>query len=147
MRFPLAEQGFDLRVDICDDLPSLRLDRDAIEQAILNLLNNAMKYSGKNREISLRLSRRNGSALIQVSDQGIGIPAREQRRIFDKFYRVPSKENHAISGTGLGLALVAHIANAHGGSVEVESAPGKGSTFSIALPLPREPATDGGAQV
>ncbi|HEX5109908.1 MAG TPA: HAMP domain-containing sensor histidine kinase [Vicinamibacterales bacterium] len=147
MRFPLAEQGFDLRVDICDDLPSLRLDRDAIEQAILNLLNNAMKYSGKSREIGLRLSRRNGSALIQVADQGIGIPAGEQRRIFDKFYRVPSKENNAISGTGLGLALVAHIADAHGGTVEVESAPGKGSTFSIALPLPREPAPDGGAAV
>ena len=147
MRFPLTEQGFDLRVDICDDLPSLRLDRDAIEQAILNLLNNAMKYSGKSRAIGLRLSRRNGSALIQVSDQGIGIPAGEQRRIFDKFYRVPSKENHAVSGTGLGLALVAHIAEAHGGSVEVDSAPGKGSTFSIALPLPHEAAADGGAQV
>jgi signal transduction histidine kinase len=147
MRFPLAEQGFDLSVDLCEDLPSLRLDRDAIEQAILNLLNNAMKYSGKSREIGLRLSRRNGSALIQVSDRGIGIPAGEQRRIFDKFYRVPSKENTAISGTGLGLALVAHIAAAHGGSVEVESAPGKGSTFSIALPLPHEAAADGGAQV
>jgi signal transduction histidine kinase len=135
MRFPVAEQGFNLDVDVCSDLPPLRLDRDAIEQAILNLLNNAMKYSGKNREIGLRVSRQNRSALIQVTDHGIGIPAAEQRRIFEKFYRVPSKENKAISGTGLGLALVTHIAEAHGGTVEVDSTPGEGSTFSIRLPL------------
>jgi signal transduction histidine kinase len=135
MRFPLAEQGFDLHVDLCEDLPPLKVDRDAIEQAILNLMNNAMKYSGKSREIGLRLCRQNGNALIQISDYGIGIPAGEQRRIFEKFYRVPSKENRAISGTGLGLALVAHIAEAHGGTVDVDSTPGKGSTFSIRLPL------------
>jgi signal transduction histidine kinase len=94
-----------------------------------------MKYSGKSREIDLRLFRQNGSALIQVSDHGIGIPAGEQRRIFEKFYRVPSKENRSISGTGLGLSLVAHIAEAHGGAVDVESSPGQGSTFSIKIPL------------
>jgi signal transduction histidine kinase len=136
MRFPLAEQGFDLKVDVCRDLPPLKVDRDAIEQAILNLLNNAMKYSGKSREIGLRLCRQNGSAVIQVSDHGIGIPASEQKRIFEKFYRVPSRENRAISGTGLGLSLVAHIAEAHGGDAEVESRVGTGSTFSIRLPLP-----------
>jgi signal transduction histidine kinase len=135
MRFPLAEQGFDLRVDLCEDLPPVKVDRDAIEQAVLNLLHNAMKYSGKSREIDLRLFRQNGSALIQVSDHGIGIPAGEQRRIFEKFYRVPSKENRSISGTGLGLSLVAHIAEAHGGAVDVESSPGQGSTFSIKIPL------------
>jgi signal transduction histidine kinase/tetratricopeptide (TPR) repeat protein len=140
MRFPLAEEGFNLRVDLCDDLPRLKVDRDAIEQAILNLLSNAMKYSGKNRDIALRLSRRNGDAMIQVSDHGIGIPEEEQRRIFEKFYRVPSKENRAISGTGLGLSLVAHIAEAHGGGVEVQSRPGEGSTFSIRLPLNGVPA-------
>jgi signal transduction histidine kinase len=73
--------------------------------------------------------------LIQVSDHGIGIPVDQQRRIFEKFYRAPTKENKAISGTGLGLALVAHIAEAHGGAVEVESVPGEGSTFSIRIPL------------
>jgi anti-sigma regulatory factor (Ser/Thr protein kinase) len=135
MRFPLAEQGFALKVDVCEGIPALRIDRDAIEQAVLNLLSNAMKYSGKSRDIELRLCRQNGSALIQVFDHGIGIPADEQRHIFEKFYRVPTNENKTISGTGLGLALVAHIAEAHGGSVDVNSKPGEGSTFSIRIPV------------
>lgn len=106
-----------------------------MEQAILNLLSNAMKYSGKSRDIALRVNRQNGSAVIQVSDHGIGIPTAEQSRIFDRFYRVPSKENRAISGTGLGLALVAHVAEAHGGRVEVQSDPAVGSTFLIRIPV------------
>ncbi|MGH9202126.1 MAG: sensor histidine kinase, partial [Vicinamibacterales bacterium] len=77
----------------------------------------------------------NGTALIQVSDRGIGIPEREHSRIFEKFYRVPIPENREISGTGLGLSLVAHVAEAHGGTVQVTSHPGEGSTFSIRLPL------------
>jgi signal transduction histidine kinase len=135
MRFPLAEQGFRLDVNVSRELPPLQIDRDAMEQAILNLLSNAMKYSGKSRDIALRVNRQNGSAVIQVSDHGIGIPAAEQRRIFDRFYRVPSKENRSISGTGLGLALVAHVAEAHGGTVDVLSEPGAGSTFSIKIPV------------
>ena len=73
--------------------------------------------------------------MIEVTDRGVGIPTKEQNRIFEKFYRVPTPENRSIPGTGLGLTLVEHIARAHGGHVEVESAPGKGSTFSIHLPL------------
>src|SRR4030095_10431006 len=134
MRFPLSQQGFDLRVDI-NEVPPVPIDRDAVEQAVLNLLSNAIKYSGESREVALRLSRQNGHALIQVEDHGLGIPAEEQKRIFEKFYRVPTPENRAISGTGLGLALVAHIAEAHGGRVEVNSTLGKGSTFSIRLPI------------
>jgi two-component system phosphate regulon sensor histidine kinase PhoR len=111
------------------------VDRDAIQQAILNLLTNAMKYSGAHREIGLRLCAENGTALIQVSDRGIGIAEDEQSRIFEKFYRAPIPENREISGTGLGLSLVAHVAEAHGGRVQVKSRPGEGSTFSILLPL------------
>jgi signal transduction histidine kinase len=85
--------------------------------------------------VALRLSRQNGHAVIQVEDHGVGIAAVEQKRIFEKFYRIPTSENGAVSGTGLGLALVAHIAEAHGGRVEVDSVLGKGSTFSIRLPL------------
>jgi signal transduction histidine kinase len=73
--------------------------------------------------------------LIQVTDHGIGIPAHEQARIFEKFYRANVPENHAISGTGLGLALVAHIVHAHHGSVRVDSRPGDGTTFSMRLPM------------
>ena len=94
-----------------------------------------MKYSGQSREIELRLFAQKERAVIQVSDYGLGIPIEEQQRIFEKFYRVPTPENRAISGTGLGLALVAHIVEAHNGRVEVESRPGRGSTFSIFLPI------------
>jgi hypothetical protein len=142
MRFPLTQQGFDFTVDVRNDIPPIPIDRDSLEQAVLNLLSNAMKYSGESRDVSLRLSRQNGHALIEVEDHGLGIAAEQQKRIFEKFYRVPTPENHAISGTGLGLALVAHIAEAHGGSVEVDSALGKGSTFSIRLPLVTDAARE-----
>jgi signal transduction histidine kinase len=135
MRFPLAEQGFDFHTEVSGDVPPVRVDRDAIEQAVLNLISNAMKYSGESRTIDLRLSSENGSARIEVRDRGIGIPPQEVKRIFEKFYRVQTPDNHAISGTGLGLALVAHIVEAHGGSVVVDSAVGKGSTFTILLPI------------
>jgi signal transduction histidine kinase len=124
-----------LNLDICDGIPPIAIDRDAIQQAILNLLTNAMKYSGKQRDIGLRLGLDQNTILIEVSDHGIGIPPNEQPRIFQKYYRAQVPENRAISGTGLGLALVAHIAQAHKGSVHVKSEPGEGSTFSIRLPL------------
>jgi len=135
MHYPLAQKGIRLGIDIEDGLPAVRIDPDAIEQAILNLLVNAMQYSGESHEIQLRLLSQNGSAVIQVTDHGVGIPASEQSRIFEKFYRAPTPENKSIPGTGLGLTIVEHIAKAHGGRVEVQSAPGKGSTFSIYLPL------------
>jgi signal transduction histidine kinase len=135
MQFPLAQQGFRLRFSVERDIPELRADPDAIQQAILNLLTNAMKYSGDAREIDLRLGARNGDAVIEVVDHGLGIAADEQKHIFEKFYRAPSHESRLIAGTGLGLTLVAHIVKAHGGRVEVESAPGSGSTFSILIPV------------
>ncbi len=135
MRYPLAQQGFELRVDAADELAPVRVDPDALQQAILNLLTNAMKYSGHSRRIDLRLRTQDGQAVIQVSDRGLGIAPADQARIFEKFYRVPTRENQLIPGTGLGLTLVEHIARAHGGRVSVESAPGEGSTFSIHLPL------------
>ncbi|HWQ53803.1 MAG TPA: ATP-binding protein [Bryobacteraceae bacterium] len=135
MEYPLRQHGFELRVDVDDALPPVRADHDAIEQAVLNLLSNAMKYSGERREIELRVLRINGDAAIQVRDYGLGIAAAEQGRIFEKFYRAATPENQHIPGTGLGLTLVAQIVRAHSGRVEVQSAPGEGSTFSIRLPL------------
>ena len=125
------KRAADRRHDALDQ----RADPDAMEQAILNLLTNAMKYSGDAREIDLRLAARNGDAVIEVTDRGLGIALDEQKRVFEKFYRVRSHESHLIAGTGLGLTLVAHIAKAHGGRVDVESAPGAGSTFSILIPI------------
>jgi len=135
IQYPLNEQGFSLDLQVSEEIPPATVDRDALQQAILNLLTNAMKYSGKERDIGLRLFAKNGDAWIQVSDHGIGISEKEQSRIFEKFYRAPIPENREIPGTGLGLALVAHIAQAHGGSVHVKSRPGEGSTFSIRLTL------------
>jgi signal transduction histidine kinase len=141
IQYPLSEQGFVLKLTIASGIPPVVIDRDAIQQAILNLLTNAMKYSGQSREIELSLAADKGSAVIEVTDHGIGIPEKEQARIFEKFYRAAVPENQAISGTGLGLALVAHIAEAHAGSVGVKSSPGQGSTFSIRIPLASGPGT------
>ncbi|MGB2862364.1 MAG: HAMP domain-containing sensor histidine kinase [Sedimentisphaerales bacterium] len=134
-QYPLKQQDFHLNVQMEEELPDVRVDRDAIGQAILNLLSNAMKYSGESRRIDLRVQKRAGHAVIEVSDWGIGIDPAQQKRIFEKFYRVPSEQNQRIPGTGLGLALVFHIVKAHDGHVEVRSVLGKGSTFSIHLPL------------
>ena len=135
MMYPLEQAGFHLEVALDRALPPVPADRDAIEQAILNLLNNAIKYSGESREIALRLFRDGGDAVIQVIDHGVGIPREEQARIFERFYRVPSEENQRTSGAGLGLTLVEHIVKAHGGSIGVDSDPGEGSTFTIRVPL------------
>jgi signal transduction histidine kinase len=135
LQFPLAQQGFQLHLTVQENLPELQADPDAIQQAILNLLTNAMKYSGDAREIDLRLCARNGDAVIEVADRGLGLAPEEQKRVFEKFYRAPSHESRLIAGTGLGLTLVAHIAKAHGGRVEVESALGAGSTFCVVIPI------------
>lgn len=137
MQYPLEQQHFTLDVQTQDELPPLDVDPDAVEQAILNLLSNAMKYSGDSREITLRLVRTDGDAVIEVSDGGVGIAPEEQRKIFQQFYRVPSGKNDGVPGTGLGLTLVQHIAEGHGGRVTVRSAVGQGSTFAIHLPLER----------
>jgi two-component system phosphate regulon sensor histidine kinase PhoR len=136
MRYPLAAQGFTLRLDIDASVPQVRGDRDALEQAVLNLLTNAMKYSGQSRDIELRLFPQDGEARIAVADHGIGIAAGDQARIFERFYRASVPENQSVAGTGLGLALVDHIVRGHGGRIDVESHPGAGSTFSIRLPIP-----------
>jgi signal transduction histidine kinase len=135
MAFPLNQKGFKLQVEAENGLPPVAADRDAIEQAILNLLHNAMKYSGESRDIVLRLRRAGKMACIDVIDHGIGIAEENRSRIFGKFFRVPGAENERIPGTGLGLTIVTHIAESHGGKVEVSSRPGEGSTFSLLLPL------------
>ena len=96
-----------------------------------------VKYSNEERSIEVKLDRTNGEAIISVTDHGIGIPRDEQERIFERFHRVSTGLVHDVKGSGLGLSLVRHIAEAHGGSVAVESEVGRGSTFTIHLPLER----------
>ena len=138
-RYQLAAEGFDLRLDVDDDLPLLYLDEEAIAQALINLLDNAAKYSDTTKEIRVRCAKGHEAVRLSVQDRGIGIPRREQQRIFESFYRVEKTLVHDVKGSGLGLAVVAHVARAHGGRVEVESTPGKGSTFTLVLPLGFEP--------
>jgi len=135
LEYPLAQEGFQLRLELEDSMPLIKADADALHQAILNLLTNAMKYSGDSRAIDLRLERRNGHAVIHVRDSGLGVAPEEQAKIFQDFYRVLTPETQSIPGTGLGLALVSHVTKAHGGHVEVQSTLGKGSTFSLHLPM------------
>ncbi|HUU38548.1 MAG TPA: ATP-binding protein [Candidatus Desulfaltia sp.] len=138
MVFSIGQKGFSLQIEADKGLPQVQADKDALEQAVLNLLDNAVKYSGKNRELRLRLYRREKSICIDVIDFGIGIADENKTRIFGKFFRAPGSENQRIPGTGLGLTIVSHIAEAHGGRVEVLSRPGEGSTFSIILPVEEE---------
>lgn len=135
MAFPMDQKGFNLQVGVEKGIPQILADRDALEQAVLNLLHNAMKYSGESREIHLKLRRDGDMACIDVVDHGIGIAEENRSQIFGNFFRVPGIENQKILGTGLGLTIVSHIVESHGGKVEVCSQPGEGSTFSIILPL------------
>ena len=138
MEYPLSQKGFKLNIQIEEGLPDVQADKDSIEQALLNLLHNALKYSGKSRDIDLRLQQKDNNAVIKVIDRGVGIAPQRQKRIFEKYYRVPSEEKERTTGTGLGLALVSHIVKGHNGHIEVQSEPSKGSTFSIYLPLEKK---------
>ena len=129
-----------LTMDIAPDLPQVYLDPRWIVRALSNLLNNAHKYTPDKSTITLRayinqVAGPTGHTLMmEVSDDGPGIPAESQPHLFERFYRVPSVEN-VVPGTGLGLAIVKSVAELHGGEISVESAPGVGSRFSMALPL------------
>jgi signal transduction histidine kinase len=134
-RFEIEQNGFQFEQKIDNDLPQLRVDREAIARSLLNLVNNAVKYSATEKYLGVHLYRRNGGVNIEVVDHGIGIPLKEQLKIFEKFYRVGDPLVHNTKGSGLGLSLVRHIVLAHGGVVAVESAPGRGSRFIITLPV------------
>ena len=140
-RYQIEQHGFTLEEKI-GDVPPLRLDREAMARSLVNLVNNALKYSQDRKYIGVNLYRENGSVKLEVIDHGIGIPPHEQSKIFEKFYRVGDPLVHNTKGSGLGLSLVQHIAKAHGGDVVVDSAPGAGSKFTISLPV--NPAENNG---
>jgi signal transduction histidine kinase len=125
---------YSVTTHLAPNVPVL-LDREAAEQALENLLSNAMKYSPDHREIVVDVERVDGYGVVRVQDRGIGIPPRLQRRIFRKFYRIQSDAGSGPQGTGLGLAIVDHVMRGHGGFVRVDSEPGRGSTFSLHFPL------------
>ena len=135
-KYQIEQQGFAFEEKI-EPVPPMRVDREALARSLVNLVNNALKYSQDRKFIGVNLYRKNGSVKLEVVDHGIGIPSQEQDRIFEKFYRVGDPLVHNTKGSGLGLSLVRHIVNAHGGDVSVDSTPGEGSTFTITLPVER----------
>src|SRR5262249_30336677 len=134
-RYQIEQQGFAFEQNIDSGIPAVRVDREAIARALVNLVNNALKYSGDEKFLGVKLYRANRVLKLEVVDHGIGIARRDQSKIFEKFYRTGDPLVHNTKGSGLGLSLVRHITHAHGGEVEVESAPGKGSKFTLSLPL------------
>jgi signal transduction histidine kinase len=134
-RYHLDKKGFQVHEEIGAGLPEMDFDREAIAGALVNLLTNAMKFSPERKDITVKLFRRGGAAVIQVEDKGIGIAKQDLAGIFTRFYRAQNSIVSGTHGSGLGLTLVKHTAEAHGGSVEVESETGKGSVFSVVLPI------------
>ncbi len=118
----------------CESQVRAPVDASLIEQAVVNLLDNAVKYTGENGLVRIEVASEPEGAVIRVQDNGIGIAKEHQERLFERFYRVDKARSRKLGGTGLGLSIVKHIVQAHGGSVTVKSALGKGATFEITLP-------------
>ncbi len=134
-RYQIEQQGFAFEESIDSNLPAVPVDREAIARALVNLVNNALKYSTDEKFLGVKLYRDNGVVKLEVADHGIGIARRDQSKIFEKFYRAGDPLVHNTKGSGLGLSLVRHITQAHGGEIAVESTPGRGSKFTLSLPL------------
>jgi two-component system phosphate regulon sensor histidine kinase PhoR len=132
----LIQHPADVTRSVAAALPAIHADKAALSEAILNLLQNAHKYTGPDKKIAVSAQVVGGSMVITVSDNGPGILAPEQKRIFEKFYRAKDPLDRTIEGSGLGLAMVKHIVSAHGGRITVSSELGSGATFTITLPLP-----------
>jgi signal transduction histidine kinase len=136
VRHRLPSSG-DLRVEIAPRIPTISVDAQALTTALVNLLENAIKYSPTDPHIEVRAACDNGHVKFAVIDNGIGIASGQQRRIFRRFYRVDQDLSRSTGGVGLGLTIVESIVRGHGGTVEVASTPGQGSTFTIRVPITR----------
>jgi len=134
-RLRLEDEGFALRVECPERVPPLRADAIALQHCVLNLLDNAVKYSRERKEIRVVVRAPEGWVSIAVHDRGIGISPEDQKRIFEKFVRVETGLVHTVKGAGLGLSLVDQIVRAHHGRVEVASTLGEGSIFTLLVPL------------
>jgi len=138
--------GRELRLELPDAPLYVEADRRRVGQVVGNLLSNAIKYSPEGGEIKITVRREGSDAVIAVSDQGVGIAPKDTERIFEKFFRT-EEAARTVGGTGLGLAVAREIVTSHGGTLDVESEPGEGSTFSVTMPLQARRAAVGGGSL
>ena len=129
-----ASPGCDFRTEIARELPMIQADVPSLTTALLNLLENAHKYTGADKRILLTVTRSGSTLCFAVTDNGRGFDPRQRSRIFEKFYRAEGPGS-PVTGAGLGLHIVKSIVDAHGGRVEVETTPGEGSRFAIHVPV------------
>lgn len=140
-------QGITPATSLAGEPLLIHADADAVTEAVINLVDNAVKYGGADKSLTVRTCRQGNAVCIEVEDRGIGIAPEHQRKIFEAFYRVPTGLVHETKGSGIGLSLVHHIMTAHGGSVGVSSEPGSGSCFRLLFPAaPSGPAVDADRQ-
>jgi len=133
--FQLEQLSFTVETSLADNLPEISADEEAIAEALYNLIDNAIKYSGENKFLRIATSISQNSIIIEIEDHGIGIGSEHHSKIFEKFYRVSHGLVHTAKGSGLGLAIVQHIVHSHNGAVSIISEPQRGSKFIIMLPL------------
>jgi len=133
--FQLEQLSFTVHIERSEDLPNISVDEEAIGEALHNLIDNAIKYSGENKFLRIATSHRQNSISIEVEDHGIGISTEHHTKIFEKFYRVSHGIVHTAKGSGLGLAIVQHIIQSHHGTISIISQPQQGSKFIITLPF------------
>jgi two-component system, OmpR family, phosphate regulon sensor histidine kinase PhoR len=133
-KFHLLNKEFEFIYEPAAELPPVKIDGEAVSEALVNLIDNAVKYSRDDKKVVIRTGETGNSVFAEVEDNGIGISGEDQKRIFDKFYRVQTGDVYDTKGTGLGLSLVKHIVDAHGGEIKLTSKLGKGSTFRLIFP-------------
>jgi len=137
-RSAAAGEDLDLEVETPEGPVWIEADPDSVRQALLNLVDNAIKYSAGRKRVAVRLAENDGHVEVRVGDQGIGIPAEDREKIFEAFFRSPAAVRHDPKGVGLGLKIVKHIMDAHGGTIDLRSIPGKGTTFTLKFPKRRK---------
>jgi two-component system, OmpR family, phosphate regulon sensor histidine kinase PhoR len=132
--YHLKTHNFEVHVELDKSISEISGDKDALYEVLINLVDNAIKYSFEDKYIGLSTGRDKTMVYLEISDRGIGIPEEQQKYIFDKFFRVTDGEVQNVGGSGLGLAIVKHILEGHNGKIALTSAPGKGSTFRLIFP-------------
>ena len=134
-KFHLRQMNAELTQDLDRDAPEVDADADAVSQALVNLVDNAIKFSPKEKRIHVSLRRSGNEVHLSIQDRGIGIPEAEHDKVFEKFYRSGSSLVHTTQGSGLGLSLVRHVMDIHGGRILLKSKPEEGSTFTMVFPI------------